>query len=235
LFGVVVVDTVAPPFAGAELTCVACPSSSPEPLATRIETSMLVGDCWVAVAFEVPVPCAGLVEPAAPGCVEASGHVSPHCARLWTIELSLSTWEALFAAFGSGNVPRAGATVAGSASAEVADALLSWVRGASLPGLPTRTDTLRFAGATWVEVDVAEGPVPVPEPTDGFPAATAVAVEVFRWSTGPLSPGLLTRTVRLRFVGWTCVELAFAVPESADDVAEGAEPTVNLGPESAVF
>ena len=141
---------------------------------------MLLGVCWIAVAFEVPSVCAGLVAPAPLDGVDAAGHVSPHWARLWTIALSLSTIPALFAVFGSGRAPSVGATVAGSASVDVAAELFTCVRGASAPGLPTRTETLRFAGATWVDDDVADGPAPTPVPTVGLPAATAVAVDVFR-------------------------------------------------------
>jgi hypothetical protein len=106
--------------------------------------------------------------------------------RFWPIALSLSTCDALLALFGSASGPRVGATVAGSASVDVAAELLSCVRAASFPGLPTRIETLRFAGATCVDVEVAEGPGPAPAPVDGLVPATAVADEVFRWSTGPL-------------------------------------------------
>jgi hypothetical protein len=114
-------------------------------------------------------------------------------------------------------------TVAGSASVEVAEDVFTCVLGASEPGLPTRIDTLRFVGATCVDVEVADGPAPAAAsvPAGGSLAATAVAEEVLRWSTGPLSPGLSTRTVTLRFVGWTCVEPAVAVAESLEVVPEG--------------
>jgi hypothetical protein len=104
--------------------------------------------------------------------------------------------------------------------------MLPCVTDASLPGLPTRIETLTFTGVTWVEVAVGVATcVPVAGPV--APAA-AVAVEVFVWWTGPFSPGLSTRTVALMFAGSTCVEVAVAVAESceADEVGVGAIVTV---------
>jgi hypothetical protein len=107
--------------------------------------------------------------------------------------------------------------------------MLPCVTDASLPGLPTRIETLTFTGVTWVEVAVGVATcVPVAGPV--APAA-AVAVEVFVWWTGPFSPGLSTRTVALMFAGSTCVEVAVAVAESceADEVGVGAIVTVGIG------
>jgi hypothetical protein len=183
LFGVVIVDTTALPCAGAVFSWVAG-SLSPG-LATRTETSTLLGAVCSAVADAFPLPASRAGLAGAAGFVafgEDVGHRSPHCVRSCPTELELSTCAALFAAFGSGSVPTVGVTFAGSAIVDVASDSFTCVRGSSSPGLPTRTETLRFVGETCVEFELADGPVGTagPAPTGGLLAATAVAVDVLR-------------------------------------------------------
>lgn len=105
--------------------------------------------------------------------------------------------------------------------------------GPSSPGLLFRTTMFRFRGLTWLEDATASAccvvgalcaacwdwppTLPAPACVCVAPCATlfelpaiASATEEFVWLTGPLSPGLLTRTTMFTLVGACCVDVAWA-------------------------
>jgi hypothetical protein len=178
-------------------------SASTPGLATRTDTSTLLGLMFVArISDEVGASSAGGALDVG-GRFAGAGHVGPHTASDWSTDAMLSTDAWLF-----GMIVGSAAGSVAAAPPVLAVALLDCVTTSSSPGLATRTETFTLRADCCVAVAICAA-----APFLAADAASAAAEAVLLCMTAPLFPGLATRTVAFTFCAFACVAAAAASPD----------------------